>query len=374
MKTKKKNLVIIYENYLYGGTSTHLINLINSSHFKSFNISIITNKNNQSISQLKKNTKNLKLIYFNSLNVIFFKNVVFKILFFLFKPLLFLLSILQFYLILKKVKYETLLANCGGYGDFRSEIAAILSSRLIGVKKIFLLIHHEYRAPKFWKILIKFFDTIVSRYLKKIIFVSYATKKSILRNSGLNILPNRSQVIHNGVLIKKKLIKIKKISQIKKKEKIIIGMMSRIEEYKGQEDLLKSILLLNRKYKEKIKVLIIGNGEKSYVSKIKNFIRDNKLKKIVTLKKYLDKDVSLIMKNFNIFISLTRTFEGFGYSLAEAMSFSIPVITTNVGGSKEFLNNKNSNIVKPRDPVGVSVMIKDYFNNKRGWEKKAYKG
>ena len=80
------------------------------------------------------------------------------------------------------------------------------------------------------------------------------------------------------------------------------------------------------------------------------------------------------MKNFNIFISLTRTFEGFGYSLAEAMSFSIPVITTNVGGSKEFLNNKNSNIVKPRDPVGVSVMIKDYFNNKRGWEKKPIKG
>ena len=46
------------------------------------------------------------------------------------------------------------------------------------------------------------------------------------------------------------------------------------------------------------------------------------------------------MKNFNIFISLTRTFEGIEYSLAEAMSFSIPVITTNVGGSKEFLNNK----------------------------------
>ena len=33
----------------------------------------------------------------------------------------------------------------------------------------------------------------------------------------------------------------------------------------------------------------------------------------------------------------TRDFEGFGYSLAEAMAYSVPIISTNVGGSKEFL-------------------------------------
>ena len=55
MKIKKnKNLVIVYENFLYGGTTTHLINLINSSSFRDFGITILTNKNNETIKELKK--------------------------------------------------------------------------------------------------------------------------------------------------------------------------------------------------------------------------------------------------------------------------------------------------------------------------------
>ena len=78
-----------------------------------------------------------------------------------------------------------------------------------------------------------------------------------------------------------------------------------------------------------------------------------------------------IIQNFDILVSLTRDFEGFGYSLAEAMANSVPVISTNVGGSKEFLSKKNANIVKPYDPRGVSLMIIDYIQNIKKWKKKA---
>ena len=75
-----------------------------------------------------------------------------------------------------------------------------------------------------------------------------------------------------------------------------------------------------------------------------------KLSKFIVFKKYLNEDSKTIIQNFDILVSLTRDFEGFGYSLAEAMANSVPVISTNVGGSKEFLNKKNANIVKPYDP------------------------
>ena len=44
---RKKNYLIIYENYLYGGTTTHLINLVNSKEFKKTNITILTNSDNE---------------------------------------------------------------------------------------------------------------------------------------------------------------------------------------------------------------------------------------------------------------------------------------------------------------------------------------
>ena len=139
----------------------------------------------------------------------------------------------------KKINYEILLANCGGYGDFRSEIAAVFSSGLLGVKKNFLLIHHSYRSPKFWKNFLKFLDFFFLKFLEKIIFVSRATKKTVLNNSGLRPSSKKITVIHNGVFIKKENKKTKKI--FKKNNNILkIGMLSRIEKYKGQEDLLKS--------------------------------------------------------------------------------------------------------------------------------------
>ena len=370
MISKKSKIIIVYENFLYGGTSTHLINLLNSHYFKKKDVIIITNNDNQSIKKIKKHCKNTNFIFFNSLNVIFFKYKIFKALFFLFKPLLFIISIVQFYILLKKINYEILLANCGGYGDFRSEIAAVFSSGLLGVKKNYLLVHHSYRSPKFWKSIVKFSDFFVLKYLEKIIFVSHATKKTVLKNSGLRPSSKQIAVIHNGVFIKDENKKIKKIFK-NNKNILKIGMLSRIEKYKGQEDLVKSLLFLDSKYKNRLKIFIIGNGEKNYVSNIKSFVHQKKLSKFIVFKKYLNEDSKTIIQNFDILVSLTRDFEGFGYSLAEAMANSVPVISTNVGGSKEFLSKKNANIVKPYDPRGVSLMIIDYIQNKRKWKKKA---
>ena len=52
--SKTKFIVVTIENFLYGGTTTHLINLINSNKFKNFKFIIITNKNNEGVKQIKK--------------------------------------------------------------------------------------------------------------------------------------------------------------------------------------------------------------------------------------------------------------------------------------------------------------------------------
>ncbi len=374
MKIKKnKDLVIVYENFLYGGTTTHLINLINSSSFRDFKITILTNENNETIKDLKKKVENKKvrLIIFKSLNAIYFKNFFLKVIFLILQPILFIISIIQFYMILKKINYNFFLANCGGYGGFRSEISAIFSSRINGVKNNFLLVHHNYQKPRFWRFFLILIDNLAKHLVKNIIFVSFATMKSVLNNSGLKSTTKRKySVIYNGLNQKSK--DKKKVLIFKKNKKIIyLGMLSRIEKYKGQEDLINSIKLLKKEDRKKFHVIFVGRGDKNHLKKIKSYIAQKKLKKYFTFKNYIHKDSVSILKNFDIFLSLTRDFEGFGYSIAEAMLSKIPVISTNVGGTKEFLNKKNSNIVKAHSPENISELLKDYLKNKSQWHEKA---
>ena len=50
---KKKTISIIIENLLYGGTTSHLINFINSKACRKYNFKIITNKSNAGIKDIK---------------------------------------------------------------------------------------------------------------------------------------------------------------------------------------------------------------------------------------------------------------------------------------------------------------------------------
>ena len=113
---------ILWENFKIGGVTTHLENLLNNKALKDFKFVVITNKTNKASKILKKRliNKNVEFKYYNSLNVIYFQNILIKILYFLLRPFLFIISIFQFYLLLKKYKFNLLLAQCGGYGDFRS--------------------------------------------------------------------------------------------------------------------------------------------------------------------------------------------------------------------------------------------------------------
>ena len=70
----------------------------------------------------------------------------------------------------------------------------------------------------------------------------------------------------------------------------------------------------------------------------------------------------------------TKDFEGFGYSIAESLFVKTPVISTNVGGTKEFLNSKVANIVKPHDNIGVARELKNFLLKKKIWRNKAKLG
>ena len=373
----QENITIVMENLEYGGATTHLISLINNKRFKKNKFTIITNKNNFATKNILNSCdmKNLRFIYYHSFNLNHFKNIFLKSLFFFVKPFLFLISIIQMLFVIKKVKFDIILANCGGYGDFRTEMACIFACKLLGKKNLHLLIHHSYTKPKLWSYLIDFLNLFIGRFLDGLIFVSFATKKSIEFNTRLlDSFRYQASVIHNGIHLRK-IKKVKKLKNLSTKKNLIkIGMLSRIERYKGQVDLIKGFSKLPDKKKSKYKIFFVGNGEKKELTHLKNMVSKLRLKKYVKIVKYINKDSLLIIKNFDLLFSLTRDFEGFGYSIAEALYLGVPVVSTKVGGVTEFLNTKNATLIKPKDINSIKKILVEFLIKRKNFKYKSLNG
>ena len=113
-----------------------------------------------------------------------------------------------------------------------------------------------------------------------------------------------------------------KKKKIFKKELISI---SRLDPIKGIEILLEASKNIDF---NGWKISIYGNGPKEYINKLTNIIIKNNLQEKVFLKKGIFKDEKYkVLSSASAFI-LPSYSESFGIGVAEAMSFSLPIITT----------------------------------------------
>ena len=129
---KINKIAIVWESDTGGGVNSYLRYLLHSKVFLEKEITIFTNFENQGAKPLMKDLaklKNIKFIFFKS----FFdgerKNLLEKIIFYFLNPVFLLLTVFKFKKILSNSNFDVLLCECGNYGIFRSEQAAILASK-----------------------------------------------------------------------------------------------------------------------------------------------------------------------------------------------------------------------------------------------------
>jgi len=72
-------------------------------------------------------------------------------------------------------------------------------------------------------------------------------------------------------------------------------------------------------------------------------------------------------------LSLTRDFEGFGYSILEAASVKTPILSTNLGVANEFFFKNSNNLVKIKNHNDLKKKIILFLNKKKKFKKEALK-
>jgi glycosyltransferase involved in cell wall biosynthesis len=370
-------IIIYYEQFSLGGVDKHLKELINNWPNKKDNITIITNKSNPGFLNIKNSIKKkIKIVYFNSWSYSlvsnFFneKNLSYINYFIsILQPLFLIITIIKFVNLLKFYdKNCIILSNNGSYPGSWANMGIIFAAKILNFNQRAMLVHHEALPPRrILKLYHKIIDNILSNSITDLICVSKATLYTIKKNRHLKFDKFKCNVIYNDLKLNTKPTK-KKLFRDIEKNYILFGIIGRVELYKGHEDVIRSISKIDIAQRAKMKLLIIGE----YKLKILKYLYDLSIKlnvhKNVIFTGYIKGNSEKLIKNLDVVIVATRDFEGFGYTALEAIKLGKPLITTDVGGLKEFVNPDYALVIKPKKinqlSSSITKVIKNYKNYK----------
>ena len=152
------------------------------------------------------------------------------------------------------------------------------------------------------------------------------------------------------------------------RNKFIILMPGRLTNWKGQKIFIEAIKLLNERSDiTPFEAIILGSdqGRNVYKKQLHDLTLQHRLNKVI---KFIDgcKEMPVAYGISNLVCSCSIEPEAFGRVSVESQSMQIPIIASDIGGSKEtIINHKTGFLFKNKDPndlahLIVTVMQKDY--------------
>jgi glycosyltransferase involved in cell wall biosynthesis len=120
-----------------------------------------------------------------------------------------------------------------------------------------------------------------------------------------------------------------------------------------------------------LRLHIFGDGDKTYVSELKTFLRENGLEELVIFHGKVPQDELIeYYDHSQIMLVPSLWQEPFGLVVAEAMARGLPVIASNAGGPSEIITHeKNGLLVEAGDEralaLAIHQLIKDPVKRKR---------
>lgn len=343
MKNSTKKILIAHSSNDNYGASKVLINIIDIFINNGFDIYLMLPNNGPlNDNQIIKKT-NLKII-----NLGVFRK----------KYLTFFGLINRLYFIIKSSLYIKKFLKSNQidlvYSNTSTLISPSIAAKFAGISSIF----HIHEIPNGNPIYSRFITAFLNVFPREIICVS----KSVYDFWILNGLKkSKAKIIYNGFNIKNP--KSKTLSN----HKIVFTSVSRIIPYKGHLLMIRIFEMLCKKNKN-FYLQIVGDTLPEYQKYLDELHLDIKRRGLNNKIKFLGfrKDVIPILDNSNFFIHTPLSPDPFPTVIFEAIMCKTPVITNNLGGAYEILDEGNNGLIIKNDFIEESVeKIFSYLENKK---------
>ena len=149
------------------------------------------------------------------------------------------------------------------------------------------------------------------------------------------------------------------------KNTILVGMAGRITNDKLQ-NLIIDVAFKNKNYFRKKKVVFHLAGDGDLVSELKEKVYNHNVSDLVNFDGFLSEDELILWyKKMKIYLHLSKD-ETTSTSILQAMSLSLPIIASNIGGNKNFLKYfyNHPNILLTKNNVdNVFTNLKKLINS-----------
>ncbi|MCK4386500.1 MAG: glycosyltransferase family 4 protein [Candidatus Pacebacteria bacterium] len=212
----------------------------------------------------------------------------------------------------------------------------------------------KQKGYSFFVQLFKKIQTKVAKAADVVIVPSHYFKTIIVNWS---IQPEKINVIYNGIkLTPQNLLE----TRPPREEKIILSV-GRLVPWKGFKVLIETMPDILKEIPE-AKLVIVGSGPQK--EELKKTIDGLNLQGKVILTGQLEKkEVLKYMREVDMFVLNTK-YEGFAHLLLEASNAMVPIITTNIGGNSELIeNNKEGILIEPNNKEEIKNAVLKIFRN-----------
>lgn len=340
-------LLVFTENHVRGGGNRYLIDSINGVALYFDQIVIASNPGGLYKEDLARLNSEVQLTEtrlfsrdysFNFTGFMngFLKAVIIKLLKPL-DPLLFIINLLNLLSLLKKVKPSVVMSCNGGYPAAYSTIAMILAARLRKIPCVMTVVSLPTKRsllmyPYEWLL-----DNMVCRAADVIIVNAKSIEQELVKSRGF--AENKIAVVYNGL----EALDFKLSDKDGAEHNLSIGCIARMDRSKGVFPLLGAFAQLAGKYPE-LRLVLVGKGDAS--EELAHKVNELGLSERVSLTGYYDGDINELLVSFDIYV-FPSLWEGFPYSILEAMRAGCAIVATRVGGIPEAIGNNEEGLLVP---------------------------
>jgi glycosyltransferase involved in cell wall biosynthesis len=147
---------------------------------------------------------------------------------------------------------------------------------------------------------------------------------------------------------------------------IRIGIVGQVDEWKGHEDLIDALHILDQK-QEPFICRIFGAGSDEFAAKLKNKIAEYELTNNIEWMGFIANRRS-IYDNLDVCVVPSRMSEAFGMVAAEALMYGVPVVASRIGALPEVvLHGDRTYLVDSQSPEQIAdqlVLLSGFSTNR----------
>lgn len=226
-------------------------------------------------------------------------------------------------------------------------------------------IHEIIIYPHF---LWRFTSWILPRLSDKVVAVSGPTRDHLCEGDQLN--KSKAIVIHNGIDLAKIEVGKGKGLHVRQEwgistDQILVGMVGRVSNWKGQDYFLKVAHLVDQVHPEARYALVGGTfpGQEELIDKIKAMTKELGLEQKVTINDFRP-DIPAVLDAYDVFVLPSTLPDPFPTVVLEAMAAGKPVVANAHGGCVEMVDHEKTGfLVSPDQPNQMASAIQYLIEN-----------